>query len=126
MIRAPNAIRNGFATFLVSLGNRETYFVSNSSLGIRSAIGCLKSKNECCDLSIGLYMFFPLSGMIYHKICKKIDLILPKPLQILYQILGKKSVKSRDLAIADLNKGDFITPPSRLSIFEKGNGGLKL
>ena len=69
MIRAPNAIRNGLATLPVPLGNSLEYFTSNSSHGIRSAsliqrlsefmwspIGWLKSRNEWCNLSIGLYI----------------------------------------------------------------------
>lgn len=73
MIRDPNAISSGLATLPVSLGNRDAYFISNLSYGIRSAIliqrfsgfiwrpiGWLKSRNECCDLSIGLYMVLPL------------------------------------------------------------------
>jgi len=40
----------------------------------------------------------PLSVKFF-KICKKNDYILLKPVQILYQILGKKSVKSKVLTL---------------------------
>ena len=104
MIRAPNAIRRGLATLPVSLGNSLAYFISNSSHGMRSAIliqrlsgfmwrpkGWLKSRNECCNLSIGLYIVLaPLCSKSV-KNCKKNDLFSSKSLQSLYQKMEQKS-----------------------------------
>ena len=83
MIRAPNAMRRGLATLPVSLGNSLAYFTSNSSHGIRSAsltqrlsgfmwspIGWLKSRNECCNLSIGLYIVL---APLYLKSVRKLQ-----------------------------------------------------
>ena len=71
MMSAPRAMRRGFATFPVPLGNKPAYLVSNSSHGMLSAIfthrlsgficspmGWLKSRKECWVLSVGLYMAF--------------------------------------------------------------------
>lgn len=83
MISAPNAIRSGLATLPVSLGNSLTYFTSISSHGIQPArlirrlsgfmwspIGWLKSRNECCNLSIGLYIVL---APLYSKSVKKLQ-----------------------------------------------------
>lgn len=83
MIRAPNAMRRGLATLPVSLGSSLAYFTSNSSHGIRSAsltqrlsgfmwspIGWLKSRNECCNLSIGLYIVL---APLYLKSVRKLQ-----------------------------------------------------
>ena len=83
MIRAPNAMRRGLAILPVSLGNSLAYFTSNSSHWIRSAsltqrlsgfmwspIGWLKSRNECCNLSIGLYIVL---APLYLKSVRKLQ-----------------------------------------------------
>ncbi len=94
-------------TLPVSLGNSLAYFISNSSHGIRLAIliqrlsgfmwkpkGWLKSRKECCSLSIGLYIVLaPICSKSVQN-CKKNDLFSSKSLQSLYLKMGQKSVKS--------------------------------
>lgn len=76
-------MRRGLATLPVSLGNSLAYFTSNSSHGIRSAsltqrlsgfmwspIGWLKSRNECYNLSIGLYIVL---APLYLKSVRKLQ-----------------------------------------------------
>ncbi len=106
MIRAPNAMRRGLATLPVSLGNSLAYFISNSSHGIRSASliqrlsrfmwspkGWLKSRKECCSLSIGLYSVLAPICSKSVKNCKKNDFFV-KILAIIIPENVEKSVKS--------------------------------
>ena len=120
MIRAPNAMRRGLATLPVSLGKSSAYLTSNVSHGIRSASliqrlsgfmwrpkGWLKSRKECCSLSIGLYIVLAPICSKSVKNCKKNDLFSSKSLQSLYQKMGQKSVKS---SVCGLISRHYLTP----------------
>ena len=100
-------MRRGLATLPVSLEKSSAYLASNVSHGIWSASliqrlsefmwrpkGWLKSRKECCSLSIGLYIVLAPRMLKICKNCKKDDLFSSKSLQSLYQKMGQKSVKS--------------------------------
>ena len=113
-------MRRGLATLPVSLGKSSAYLASNVSHGIRSASliqrlsgfmwrpkGWLKSRKECCSLSIGLYIVLAPICSKSVKNCKKNDLFSSKSLQSLYQKMGQKSVKS---SVCGLISRHYLTP----------------
>ena len=118
MIRAPNAIRRGLATLPVSLGNSLAYFTSNSSHGIRSAsltqrlsgfmwspIGWLKSRNECCNLSIGLYIVL---APLYLKSVRKLQEKRFVFVKILAIIIPENGAKVSKIKCLQLNQQTLI------------------
>ena len=121
MIRAPNAMRRGLATLPVSLGNSLAYFTSNSSHGIRSAsltqrlsgfmwspIGWLKSRNECCNLSIGLYIVL---APLYLKSVRKLQekrFVFVKILAIIIPENGAKVSKIKCFQFAQQTLSKYL------------------
>ena len=118
MIRAPNAMRRGLATLPVSLGNSLAYFTSNSSHGIRSAsltqrlsgfmwspIGWLKSRNECCNLSIGLYIVL---APLYLKSVRKLQEKRFVFVKILAIIIPENGAKVSKIKCLRLNQQTLI------------------
>lgn len=76
--------RRGLPTFPVGLGNNSAYFSSKTSQGMRPArftqrlsgfiwspMGWLKSRKDCCDLSVLLYIFFTPVCSIFIKTARK-------------------------------------------------------
>ena len=135
MIRAPNAMRRGLATLPVSLGNSLAYFTSNSSHGIRSAsltqrlsgfmwspIGWLKSRNECCNLSIGLYIVL---APLYLKSVRKLQekrFVFVKILAIIIPENGAKVSKIKCFQFAQQTlTTDFIWRIISLTYFGQIN-----
>ena len=89
-------MRRGLATLPVSLGKSSAYLASNVSHGIRSASliqrlyrfmwrpkGWLKSRKECCSLSIGLYIVLAPICSKSVKNCKKKRFVFVKILAII-------------------------------------------
>ena len=127
MIRAPNAMRRGLATLPVSLGKSSAYLASNISHGIWSASliqrlsgfmwrpkGWLKSRKECCSLSIGLYIVL-VPRML--KICKKLQEKRFVFVKILAIIIPENGAKVSKIKCLRLNQQTLLNSESFQCLF---------